>query len=184
MLTYETYDQELHLLFEQAYNMRGNPDSTTDDLLEALKLIDSALSLTSNMEVQTDDTNIQHEIIVDRLRCYIERLAIYSRLLKNAYGTPLFDELSQKQEQYCLQYKQVYAHVENDEVQQSQYQLTIMAYQSLAASYFRRGGMGKDKTLCQKAIDCLDEAMQLAKGDKFFDVLKANKQQILQAIEK
>ena len=183
MLTYQKYDEEIHRLFEQAYNIRCNPDSTPDELLEAAEFIDNALSLTSEMEVLTDDVNIQHELIVDRLRCYIERLAIYTRLLKSAYGTPQFEELSLKQESYCNQYKHVYSHVANAEVQQSQYQLTVMAYQSLAASYFRRGGMGKDKALCQQAADYLDEAMRLTKGDKLYDVLQANKQQILKAME-
>lgn len=183
MLTYEEYDEVLHRLFESAYNIRCNPGSTDSELLEADGLIDDALSLTSGLEVQTAATDTGYEIAIDRLRCYIERLAIYTRLLKNAYGTPRFDELSEIQERYCNQYMQVYSHINNDEVRQSQYQLTVMAYQSLAASYFRRGGMGKDKVLCQQAIGYLDEAMELTRGDKLYDVLQANKQQILQAMQ-
>ncbi len=182
MLTYEQYDQKIHQLFEAAYGIRCSPDSITSDLLKAANIIDEALSLTSEMETQVADTAIRHEIMVDRLRCYIEQLAIYSRLLKQTYGTPQFDGLSQQQEEYCKRYMYVYSQVDNEEVRQSQRQLTIMAYQSLAACYFRRGGMGKDKALCQQAISCLDEAMQLTKGDKLYDVLQANKQQILQAI--
>lgn len=183
MLIYETYDQEIHQLFEAAYSIRCSSDSTTDDLFKAAEIIDDALSLTSGMEVLADDIDTQHEIIVDRLRCYIERLAIYTRLLKNTYGTSQFDELSQLQEGYCNLYRQVYSHVEDDEVQQSQYQLTVMAYQSLAACYFRRGGMGKDKALCQQAVDYLDEAMLLTNNNKYYGVLQANKQQILQAMK-
>lgn len=184
MLTYEEYDKEIHQLFESAYNIRCNPSSTTGELFDAAKIIDAALSLASEMEVQTNDEAIQHELIVDGLRCYIEQLAIYTRLLKNAYSTPSFDELSKKQEQYCNLCMHVYSHVENEEVRQSQHQLTVMAYQSLAANYFRRGGMGKDKTLCQQAIEYLDKAMRLTEGDKLYNVLQANKQQIEQAMGK
>ncbi len=182
MITYEKYDQEIHRLFESAYNTRCNPDSTIEDLLEAAGIIDNALSLASNMEVQIDDIGTQHEIMVDKIRCCIEQLAIYTRLLKNTYGTSQFDELSQKQEQYCRQYMHIYLNVDDDEVLLSQYQLILIAYQSLAANYFRRGGMGKDKAPCQQAIDCLDEAMLLTKGDKLHDILQANKQQILNAM--
>ena len=183
MLSYEKYDEELHGLFTAAYTIRNNPSSTIYELLEAADLIDNALSLTSHMEVATDDTDILHEIVVDRLRCYIERIATYTRLLKNTYGTPQFDELSQLQEKYCLRYMHVYSHVDNPEVQQSQYQLTIMAYQSLAANYFRRGGLRQDKELCRKAVELIDKAIAEAKDDNILNVLQANRQQLLQAIE-
>lgn len=184
MLTYKRYDQEMHRLFELAYNIRCNPESTTTQLIEADDFIDNALILADEMEKIADDPAISYEVIVDKLRCYIERLAIFTRLLKNAYGTPAFDALSQKQEQYCTEYMEAYSHTKSEKVRQNQYQLTVMAYQSLAANYFRRGGMGKDKLLCKQAVDCLDKAMELTKGDKFYDVLLANKQQIILAMGK
>lgn len=184
MLSYDKYDEKLHRLFTAAYAIRCNVGSTSGELLDALDFIDDALSLTSKMEVATDDTDTLHEIIVDRLRCYIERIAVYTRLLKDAYGTPRFEELSQVQERYCKQYMHVYSHVDNPEVQQSQHQLTIMAHQSLAAGYFRRSSMGKDKELCQQAVEQIDRAIELASDDeKLCTILQGNKQQLLQAIE-
>ncbi|MDR0659709.1 MAG: hypothetical protein LBG19_02680 [Prevotellaceae bacterium] len=171
-------------LFESAYNIRRNPNSTTDELREAAEIINNALNLASDMEALTEDSNIRNEIIVDRLRCYIERIAIYTRLMKNAYNTPQFDELSQQQEEYYSLYKNIYSHIEDKKVQESQRQLTVMAYQSLAASYFRRGGMGKDKMLCWQAIGYLDKAMEITKGTPYYEALEANKQQILQAMGK
>ena len=181
MLTAETYNQQIHRLFKVAYSIRCNTNSTTDELFQAAEIIDDALSLTTEMEVQTNTTTTLHEIIVDRIRCYIERIATYARLLKNTYGTPNFNKLSAQQERYCNQYLRAYSHIKHEEVQQSQHQLTILAYQSLAASYFRRGGMGKDKLLCKQATSYLDKAMELTKDDKHYSVLLANKQQILQA---
>ena len=172
----------MHWLFETAYSIRCNPDSIDRELFEADNMLNEALILSAAMEKITDDLIIIEEIITDRLRCYIEQLAIYTRLLKNAYGTPSFDAISLKQEEYCKLYMYNHSETENNEIQQSQYQLIIMAYQSLAANYFRRGGMGKDKSLCQQAVMYLEEAMELTKGDKVYDILKANKHRILLAV--
>ena len=117
-MTYEEYDEEMHRLFSAAFAIRCNTDSNDEDLHEADKYIDDALSLSSEMEVANNDEDIQHEIINDRLRCYIERLAIYTRLLKNAYNTPQFDAISEKHEHYCNRYMNVYSHINYEEIKQ------------------------------------------------------------------
>lgn len=184
MLPYEKYNVEMHKLFLQAYGTRCNPDSTETELYEADKILGEAIALSEQAEQDTELQEVRHEILNDRLRCYIERITLNTGLLKAAYGTDQFAVISRQQETYCLQYMQPIVPIfDDEEIRQSLSQLGIIARQSLAANYFRRGGLGKDKTLCQKAVGYLDEAMQLAEGSKLYDVLQANKQQILQAMK-
>ena len=98
MMTYEIYDENMHRLFEQAFTIRCNADSTIDELYAADNFIDEALSAATEMEQANNDGEIQFEIINDRLRCYIERLAIHTRLMRIAYGTPLFGTISKQHE--------------------------------------------------------------------------------------
>lgn len=184
MLCYEEYSEKIRRLFESAYAIRCSTGSTADELYKADNLIETAVALCSEAEQSAELKDKKNEIVNDRLRCYIERLSVHTRLMKMAYGTERFETVNNKQEQYCLQYVELLsAQPDDDEVRQSLYQLGIMAYQSLAACYFRRGGMGKGRTLCLQAVGYLDKAMELTKGDKYYDVLLANKQQILQAME-
>jgi len=183
IMTCENYDEEIHKLFESAFIIRCNPESTAGELYSANDTIDNALSLCSSMELISDDSDTKIEIINNRLRCYIERIAIYTRLMKMFYNTPQFEKVSKKQEYFCKIYMNVYTHIIDDLIQQSQYQLKIMAYQSLASNYFHRGGMGIDRNLCLKAIEFIDKAIEHTKDDdEYNNILCNNKSKILSAL--
>ncbi|MDR1054257.1 MAG: hypothetical protein LBL90_00105 [Prevotellaceae bacterium] len=185
MMIYDEYDEKMHELFEQAFIIRDKPDSTIEELLTADNYLHNALTVCTEMEKdggEYNDDDMKHKIIYNRIRCFIERLAVYSRLIKLTYNTPQFNEMSVKLEKLCGYYKDTYAYVQNDEIQQSQYQLNVFIYQSMAANYFRRSGMGANKELCQQAVEYIEKAIELTHGDDNYKVLHNNKYQILLAM--
>ena len=178
-MNYEEYDTKMHRLFLQAFDLRCDKNSSVDELHFADECIVEAIALCDEMEQGLDDFNIQCEVENNRLRCFIERLAIHSRLLKMFFDTPKFLNFAKTHERLCLRYLNHNPSTTNNEIEQSIYQLRIMSYQSLSTNYFRRSKVGDDKALRQQAIIYIDKAIELSNGDENHAVLLQNKEQIL-----
>lgn len=181
-MDYTYYNQQMHQLFEDAFDIRSNPDSNVNELHNASNNIDKALHLTRQMEQTTNNKVVKDEVINDRLRCHIEQLAIHTRLLRMAYNTPQFSTISQQHEELCKQCLSINILDLSYDIKQSYYQLNIIAYQSLSANYFRQSNMGMDKDLCKQAISYIDKAIELTQDNGKYAILQNNKQQLVEAM--
>lgn len=182
-MNFDNYDTQIHELFVHAFTIRTNTGSTATDLLSANECINQAINLCNIMEAEQLTNALQKEVLNNKLRCYIEQLAIYTRLLKLMYNTPEFNEISAKHKQLCLQYINIKTPVINNDISQSKHQLSIIVHQSLAANYFQQGKLTQDAGLLKEAVKYINKAIELTEGDDKFKILHTNKIQIETALK-
>ena len=178
-MNYEEYDAGMHRLFLQAFDLRCDKNSLVNELFFADKCIADALALCDEFGQGLNNVDIQCEVENNRLRCFIERLAIHSRLLKIFFATPKFLDFAKTHEQLCLHYINYNPTTTNAEIEQSMYQLHIMSYQSLSGNYYRQSKTNNDELSRQQAIVYIDKAIELSNGDENHTILLQNKEQIL-----